>query len=54
LEDYQELNKVGSVTFGGSKGSISGKGNSKDFSSQCCQEDLQISQGQTQLGIMVS
>ncbi|GJX85215.1 hypothetical protein Tco_0335989, partial [Tanacetum coccineum] len=26
LEDYQELNKVGSVTFGGSKGSISGKG----------------------------
>ncbi|GJR12738.1 reverse transcriptase domain-containing protein [Tanacetum coccineum] len=25
LEDYQELNKVGSVTFGGSKGSISGK-----------------------------
>ncbi|GJW59115.1 hypothetical protein Tco_0105846 [Tanacetum coccineum] len=24
LEDYQELNKVGSVTFGGSKGSISG------------------------------
>ncbi|GJZ99527.1 putative ribonuclease H-like domain-containing protein [Tanacetum coccineum] len=27
LEDYQELSKVGSVTFGGSKGSISGKGN---------------------------
>ncbi|GJZ97125.1 putative ribonuclease H-like domain-containing protein [Tanacetum coccineum] len=26
LEDYQELTKVGSVTFGGSKGSISGKG----------------------------
>ncbi|GKF91412.1 hypothetical protein Tco_0275113, partial [Tanacetum coccineum] len=26
LEDYQELSKVGSVTFGGSKGSISGKG----------------------------
>ncbi|GJS46706.1 ribonuclease H-like domain-containing protein [Tanacetum coccineum] len=25
LEDYQELSKVGSVTFGGSKGSISGK-----------------------------
>ncbi|GKF18748.1 hypothetical protein Tco_0063666, partial [Tanacetum coccineum] len=25
-EDYQELSKVGSVTFGGSKGSISGKG----------------------------
>ncbi|GKB50966.1 hypothetical protein Tco_0901719, partial [Tanacetum coccineum] len=49
LEDYQELSKVGSVTFGGSKGSISGKGNSKDFSSQCCQEDLQVSQGQTKL-----
>ncbi|GKD77059.1 putative ribonuclease H-like domain-containing protein, partial [Tanacetum coccineum] len=29
-------------------------GNSKDFSSQCCQEDLQISQGQTKLRIMVS
>ncbi|GJX25491.1 putative ribonuclease H-like domain-containing protein [Tanacetum coccineum] len=29
LEDYQELNKVGSVTFGGSKGSISGKDNVK-------------------------
>ncbi|GKD90098.1 hypothetical protein Tco_1365605, partial [Tanacetum coccineum] len=28
LEDYQELSKVGSVTFGGSKGSISGKGTS--------------------------
>ncbi|GJX51079.1 putative ribonuclease H-like domain-containing protein [Tanacetum coccineum] len=27
LEDYQELSKVGSVTFGGSKGSISGKAN---------------------------
>ncbi|GJT47640.1 putative ribonuclease H-like domain-containing protein [Tanacetum coccineum] len=27
-------------------------GNSQDFSSQCCQEDLQISQGQTQFGIM--
>ncbi|GJS33965.1 retrovirus-related pol polyprotein from transposon TNT 1-94 [Tanacetum coccineum] len=27
LEDYQELSKVGSVTFGGSKGSISGKDN---------------------------
>ncbi|GJR60747.1 hypothetical protein Tco_1502909 [Tanacetum coccineum] len=26
LEDYKELSKVGSVTFGGSKGSISGKG----------------------------
>ncbi|GJY93688.1 retrovirus-related pol polyprotein from transposon TNT 1-94 [Tanacetum coccineum] len=26
LEDYQELSKEGSVTFGGSKGSISGKG----------------------------
>ncbi|GKB15702.1 hypothetical protein Tco_0849625 [Tanacetum coccineum] len=26
LEDYQKLSKVGSVTFGGSKGSISGKG----------------------------
>ncbi|GJV85546.1 putative ribonuclease H-like domain-containing protein [Tanacetum coccineum] len=26
LEDYQDLSKVGSVTFGGSKGSISGKG----------------------------
>ncbi|GJW37064.1 putative ribonuclease H-like domain-containing protein [Tanacetum coccineum] len=26
LEDYQEQSKVGSVTFGGSKGSISGKG----------------------------
>ncbi|GJX51830.1 hypothetical protein Tco_0278675, partial [Tanacetum coccineum] len=26
LEDYQELSKVGSVTFGGSKGSISRKG----------------------------
>ncbi|GKB90253.1 ribonuclease H-like domain-containing protein [Tanacetum coccineum] len=25
LEDYQDLSKVGSVTFGGSKGSISGK-----------------------------
>ncbi|GJX85346.1 hypothetical protein Tco_0336120, partial [Tanacetum coccineum] len=25
LEDYQELSKVGSVTFGGSKGSICGK-----------------------------
>ncbi|GKD73026.1 hypothetical protein Tco_1331308, partial [Tanacetum coccineum] len=25
LEDYQELSKMGSVTFGGSKGSISGK-----------------------------
>ncbi|GKF43124.1 hypothetical protein Tco_0129676, partial [Tanacetum coccineum] len=25
LEDYQELSKVGFVTFGGSKGSISGK-----------------------------
>ncbi|GKF99229.1 hypothetical protein Tco_0298012, partial [Tanacetum coccineum] len=25
LEDYQELSKVGSVTFGVSKGSISGK-----------------------------
>ncbi|GKC09705.1 importin-5-like protein, partial [Tanacetum coccineum] len=29
-------------------------GNSKDFSSQCCQEDLQVSQGQTKLGLMVS
>ncbi|GJX40671.1 hypothetical protein Tco_0255661 [Tanacetum coccineum] len=28
------------------------KGNSKDFSSQCCQEDLQVSQGQTKLGLM--
>ncbi|GJU20779.1 hypothetical protein Tco_1154121 [Tanacetum coccineum] len=28
--------------------------NSKDFSSQCCQENLQVSQGQTKLGIMVS
>ncbi|GJT36113.1 hypothetical protein Tco_0926532 [Tanacetum coccineum] len=27
--------------------------NSQDFSSQCCQEDFQVSQGQTQLGIMV-
>ncbi|GJT80697.1 putative ribonuclease H-like domain-containing protein [Tanacetum coccineum] len=27
-------------------------GNSKDFSSQCCQEDLQVSQGQTKLGLM--
>ncbi|GJZ18103.1 putative ribonuclease H-like domain-containing protein [Tanacetum coccineum] len=27
-------------------------GNSKDFSSQCCQEDLQVPQGQTKLGIM--
>ncbi|GKA40935.1 ribonuclease H-like domain-containing protein [Tanacetum coccineum] len=27
LEDYQDLSKVGSVTFGGSKGSISGKAN---------------------------
>ncbi|GJS06080.1 putative ribonuclease H-like domain-containing protein [Tanacetum coccineum] len=26
-------------------------GNSKDFSSQCCQEDLQVSQGQTKLGL---
>ncbi|GKG01314.1 hypothetical protein Tco_0306019, partial [Tanacetum coccineum] len=26
LEDYQELSKVGSVTFGGSIGCISGKG----------------------------
>ncbi|GJU95044.1 putative ribonuclease H-like domain-containing protein [Tanacetum coccineum] len=26
---------------------------SKDFSSQCCQEDLQVPQGQTKLGIMV-
>ncbi|GJS51681.1 ribonuclease H-like domain-containing protein [Tanacetum coccineum] len=26
LKDYQELSKVGSVTFGGSKGSINGKG----------------------------
>ncbi|GKG47824.1 hypothetical protein Tco_0507309 [Tanacetum coccineum] len=26
LKDYQELSKVGYVTFGGSKGSISGKG----------------------------
>ncbi|GKG28573.1 hypothetical protein Tco_0415938 [Tanacetum coccineum] len=25
LEDYQEFSKVGSVTFGGSKGSICGK-----------------------------
>ncbi|GJT44964.1 putative ribonuclease H-like domain-containing protein [Tanacetum coccineum] len=29
-------------------------GNSKDFSSQCCQEDLQVPQGQTKLGIMES
>ncbi|GJT06891.1 hypothetical protein Tco_0841353 [Tanacetum coccineum] len=29
LEDYQELSKVGSVTFGGSKGSISGKAGSE-------------------------
>ncbi|GJX51078.1 reverse transcriptase domain-containing protein [Tanacetum coccineum] len=29
-------------------------GNSKDFSSQCCQEDLQVPQGQTKLGIMAS
>ncbi|GJT34148.1 putative ribonuclease H-like domain-containing protein, partial [Tanacetum coccineum] len=28
-------------------------GNSKDFSSQCCQEDLQVPQGQTKLRIMV-
>ncbi|GJY28594.1 putative ribonuclease H-like domain-containing protein [Tanacetum coccineum] len=28
--------------------------NSKDFSSQCCQEDLQVSQGQTKLGIVKS
>ncbi|GJS34702.1 hypothetical protein Tco_0533084 [Tanacetum coccineum] len=27
-------------------------GNSKDFSSQCCQENLQVSQGQTKLGII--
>ncbi|GKA33223.1 ribonuclease H-like domain-containing protein [Tanacetum coccineum] len=27
-------------------------GNSKDFSSQCCQEDLQVSQGQAKLRIM--
>ncbi|GJQ95944.1 reverse transcriptase domain-containing protein [Tanacetum coccineum] len=27
-------------------------GNSKDFSSQCCQENLQVSQGQTKLGLM--
>ncbi|GKA55901.1 hypothetical protein Tco_0754973, partial [Tanacetum coccineum] len=31
LEDYQELNKVGSVTFGGSKGSISGKENKHPY-----------------------
>ncbi|GJV95528.1 putative reverse transcriptase domain-containing protein [Tanacetum coccineum] len=31
LEDYQELSKVGSVTFGGSKGSISGKDNGTEF-----------------------
>ncbi|GKG48083.1 hypothetical protein Tco_0509968, partial [Tanacetum coccineum] len=38
LEDYQELSKVGSVTFGGSKGSISGKedaeGQDQDIPSQ--------------------
>ncbi|GJS40044.1 putative ribonuclease H-like domain-containing protein [Tanacetum coccineum] len=28
-------------------------GNSKDFSSQCCQEDLQVSQGQTKLGLSI-
>ncbi|GJX08220.1 putative ribonuclease H-like domain-containing protein [Tanacetum coccineum] len=28
-------------------------GDSKDFSSQCCQEDLQVPQGQTKFGIMV-
>ncbi|GKA37607.1 hypothetical protein Tco_0724172 [Tanacetum coccineum] len=31
---------------------ISQDSNSKDFSSQCCQEDLQVSQGQTKLGLM--
>ncbi|GJX24012.1 putative ribonuclease H-like domain-containing protein [Tanacetum coccineum] len=31
LEDYQDLSKVGSVTFGGSKGSISGKDNGTEF-----------------------
>ncbi|GKF03124.1 hypothetical protein Tco_0030047, partial [Tanacetum coccineum] len=37
LEDYQELSKVGSVTFGGSKGSISGKeGQDQDIP---CQTD---------------
>ncbi|GJX21862.1 putative ribonuclease H-like domain-containing protein [Tanacetum coccineum] len=30
-KDYQELSKVGSVTFGGSKGSISGKDNGKSL-----------------------
>ncbi|GJT88007.1 putative ribonuclease H-like domain-containing protein [Tanacetum coccineum] len=29
-------------------------GYSKDFSSQCCQEDLQVSQGQTTLGLMTA
>ncbi|GJX85719.1 ribonuclease H-like domain-containing protein [Tanacetum coccineum] len=41
LEDYQELSKVGSVTFGGSKGSISGKGHSqqnKDRASSISQD----------------
>ncbi|GKE76980.1 hypothetical protein Tco_1543100, partial [Tanacetum coccineum] len=31
LEDYQELSKEGSVTFGGSKGSISGKENKHPY-----------------------
>ncbi|GKA32440.1 putative ribonuclease H-like domain-containing protein [Tanacetum coccineum] len=36
------------------KARLVAQGNSKDFSSQCCQEDLQVPQGQTKLGIMVS
>ncbi|GKF69909.1 hypothetical protein Tco_0202966, partial [Tanacetum coccineum] len=37
LEDYQELSKVGSVTFGGSKGSISGKGTIRWLQVTCLQ-----------------
>ncbi|GKA96711.1 putative ribonuclease H-like domain-containing protein [Tanacetum coccineum] len=45
LEDYQELSKEGSVTFGGSKGSISGKelGHFNLFSiSQICDKKLNV------------
>ncbi|GKF03297.1 hypothetical protein Tco_0030220, partial [Tanacetum coccineum] len=51
LEDYQELSKVGSVTFGGSKGSISGKECfvvSSDFKMPDANQETEDAEGQDQ------
>ncbi|GJV25844.1 hypothetical protein Tco_1378539 [Tanacetum coccineum] len=50
LTDYQDING-GFVAFGGSTRGGKITGNSKDFSSQCCQENLQVFKGKPNLGL---